>query len=234
MPQALRLITNKQGKPMYWTDTSTGKRWAGRQRARDGNWYIYGSDGTKTLIGKNKYNLNGLKTTNNRPYSAYNLSQIAQSLEGVPIKQRATIVGNIAEESGGNPMAKSQNGTYQGLLQWGADRYKIQSNNPYVELQNQLNYLKQTKNNTTDRKSWTDGGKGSGYKTGQQAYNTFTNNKSTLPQVHRAFSYGYVRPLGKEDSYQNRLKVVNQVYPRIINAKDSVDLGLLPKRAIGL
>lgn len=104
------------GKPLYWVDKATGKRWAGRAKHK-GKWYIYGSDGTKTLIGDNKYNFKDITTTDNRPYNPKNLNTITQRLENYPIKQRATIVGNIIEESGGNPLAKSKNGTYQGLLQ---------------------------------------------------------------------------------------------------------------------
>ncbi len=54
-------------------------------------------------------------------------------------------------------MAKSKNGTYQGLLQWGKDRYTIKSNNQEKELKHQLSYLKRTLNNTTDKVSWTHG-----------------------------------------------------------------------------
>lgn len=216
------------GKPLYWVDKATGKRWAGRAKHK-GKWYIYGSDGTKTLIGDNKYNFKDITTTDNRPYNPKNLNTITQRLENYPIKQRATIIGNIIEESGGNPLAKSKNETYQGLLQWGKDRYVIQSDNEQKELNNQINYLQQSINNTTDKKSWTDGGTGSGYMSLREAYDDFTNENLPLSKVHRAFSFGYVRPLGKEDSYRNRLKVVQQVYPRIILAKDSIESGLLPE-----
>lgn len=216
------------GKPLYWINKSTGKRWVGRAKHK-GNWYIYGSDGTKTLIGDNKYNFDDIITTNRRPYNPKNLNIITQRFEKYPIKQRATVVGNIIEESGGNPLAKSENGTYQGLIQWGNDRYVIQSNNEQKELNNQINYLQQSINNTTDRKSWTDGGTGSGYMSLREAHDDFTNENLPLSKVHRAFSFGYVRPLGKENSYRNRLKVVQQVYPRIILASDSIESGLLPE-----
>lgn len=216
------------GKPICWIDKATGKRWAGRAKHKN-KWYLYGSDGTKTLIGDNKYNFKGITTTDNRPYNSKNLNTITQRLENYPIKQRATIIGNIIEESGGNPLAKSENKTYQGLLQWGKDRYIIQSNDTQEELNNQINYLQQSINNITDKKSWTNGGAGSGYISLKDAYKDFTNNNLPLSKVHRAFSFGYVRPLGKENSYKNRLTVVQQVYPRIILAKDSIESGLLPE-----
>lgn len=89
--------------------------------------------------------------------------------------------------------------------------------------------MQQSLDNTTDRKSWTDGGTGSGYMSLKDTYKDFTSKNLPLSKVHRAFSFGYVRPLGKEDSYRNRLKVVQQVYPRIILAKDSIESGLLPE-----
>lgn len=216
------------GKPLYWIDKATGKRWAGRAKYK-GKWYIYGSDGTKTLVGDNKYNFEDITTTGNRPYNSKNLNIITQQFEDYPAKQRATIVGNIIEESGGNPLAKSNGNTYQGLLQWGKDRYIIQNSNERNELNNQINYLRQSINNITDRKSWTDGGTGSGYVSLKDAYKDFTNENLPLSKIHRAFSFGYVRPLGKENSYRNRLKVVQQVYPRIILARDSIESGLLPE-----
>ena len=73
---------------------------------------------------------NNIQTTSKRQYDADNIAKINAALWYLPAKQRAGIIGSIIEESGGNPLAKSKNGTYQGLLQWGADRYKIQSNDP--------------------------------------------------------------------------------------------------------
>lgn len=201
---------------------------AGRRKEKDGNWHLYGSDGTRTLIGKNKYNLSGIKTTSDRPYNPVNLSAITQSLENFPVKQRASIVGDIAEESGGNPLSKSKNGTYQGLLQWGADRYRITSNDSKKELNTQMNYLKSSVQDITDTNSWTHGGVGSGYNSKQDSFGTFNNPNSSLRQVHHAFDWGYVRPKDKQESTDNRFKVVQQVYPKIINATDSIQLGLLP------
>ena len=161
---------------------------------------------------------NNIQTTSKRQYDADNIAKINAALWYLPAKQRAGIIGSIIEESGGNPLAKSKNGTYQGLLQWGADRYKIQSNDPNIELINQINYLKKSLNNTSDHKSWTDGGKGSGYKSYKDTYNVFNSSVSNLGDNFRALSYGYVRPQGKEKSFDNRFKVVKQVYDRIKDA----------------
>lgn len=161
---------------------------------------------------------NNIQTTRKREYDVDNIAKINAALWYLPAKQRAGIIGSIIEESGGNPLAKNKNGAYQGLLQWGADRYRIQSNDPKVELANQIEYLKRSLNNLSDHRSWTDGGKGSGYKSYKDTFNAFTNPVSNLGDSFRAFSYGYVRPQGKEESFDNRFKVVQQVYDRIKDA----------------
>lgn len=160
-------------------------------------------------------NFSSIQTTRGREYRPANIAKIDSALAYLPIQQRASIIGSIIEESGGDPLAKNETGAYQGLLQWGADRYQIQSDDPNVELNNQIQYIKETLNDTTDHKSWTDGGKGSGYKSFRDTYGGFTNPASDLDDVFRAFSFGYVRPQGKQDSFENRLKVVKQVYDRM-------------------
>ena len=134
----------------------------------------------------------------------------------MPLDQRAAILGSIIEESGGNPYAKNTSGAYQGLLQWGADRYRPLSRDPETELNNQVQYIKESINNSTDGKSWTHGGKGSGYNSKDETYNTFHDEEAPFDKKFRAFSYGYVRPQGKEDSYQNRLKVGKKVLNKLV------------------
>lgn len=58
-----------------------------------------------------------VKTTNNRPYDIEAIEYINNKLQHLPDDLRAVIIGNIIEESGGNPFAKSDTGKYQGLLQ---------------------------------------------------------------------------------------------------------------------
>lgn len=159
-------------------------------------------------------NFEGITLTRGRKYNPVTISALNDNLSYLPLKQRAVVLASILEESQGNAGAMSENGTYQGLLQWGADRYKIKGKGN-AELSNQLQYLKNTINNPSDLVSWTDGGKGSGYKSYKDAYNDFHNPASPLEAVLRGFNYGYVRPLGKEDSYNNRLKVAQQVYDRL-------------------
>lgn len=162
-------------------------------------------------------NFEGITLTRGRKYDPTILAALNDSLTYLPITQRAAVLASILEESQGNASAVSANGTYQGLLQWGANRYKIKGSGD-KELSNQLQYLKNTINNPSDHISWTDGGKGSGYKSYKDAYNDFHNSNSSLEKVLRGFSFGYVRPKGKEDSFQNRLKVAEQVYERLLQA----------------
>lgn len=158
----------------------------------------------------------GIKTTGNRKYEEGFIAQINDSLQDIPIKQRAAILGSIIEESGGDPLARSASNTYQGLLQWGHDRYNIlPMATTESELPRQIEYIRNTIHNTTDGKSWTHGGEGSGYSKGTEAHDNFNHSISPLDPSFRAFSYGYVRPKGKESSYKNRLKVAQQVYDRL-------------------
>ena len=161
-------------------------------------------------------NLRGISLTRGRTYDENMAARVNDSLQYLPIKQRAAVLATMMEESGVDPLAKSANGTYQGLVQWGADRYRISSDDKEKELTKQLQNLKSTLYNTTDHVSWTHGGEGSGYNSFREAYGDFHNNDLPLPKIYRALSYGYVRPQGKEDSYNNRLKVANQVLDRMI------------------
>lgn len=161
-------------------------------------------------------NFKDIPTTNGRGYDVNNIIKINNGLKGLPLEQRAAIIGSIIEESGGNPFAVDKSGTYKGLLQWGADRYVPKSKNPDEELNNQIQYILSTVNDTKGGINWTHGGKGSGYKSLDDAYKAFSSKKVPFKDKFRAFSYGYVRPAGKEDSYSNRLKVAQEVLNRLV------------------
>lgn len=154
----------------------------------------------------------GIVTTNNRPYNKDYVSYINETLrqKGLNKEQRASILANIIEESGGDPYAKNQNGFY-GLLQWANNRYApTKEQDPYKELDNQINYIISTKDNSTDRKSWTHGGTGSGFRSLLDAISAFKG--SNLAKVMKGYTLGYVRPSGGLDAYRNRLKVAQQLY----------------------
>ena len=181
------------------------------------NWKPLSQSSTNVPIPyrpKDEIDLSGITTTRNRAYDSEAIEYINKRLQNLSDIQRSIILGTIIEESGGNPFSKSENGTYQGLLQWSADRYRMPSDitDKYKAIDHQLDYLNNTLNNLTDKISWTHGGSGSNYQTAKDAYDDFNSND--LWKSHRAFSYGYVRPLGKEESAKNRYKVVKQVYDR--------------------
>lgn len=161
-------------------------------------------------------NFKDIPTTNGRGYNVNNLIKINNGLKGLPLEQRAAIIGSIIEESGGDPFAVDKSGAYKGLLQWGAYRYVPKSKNPDEELNNQIQYILSTVNNTKGGINWTHGGKGSGYNTLDDAYKAFSSKKVPFKDKFKAFSYGYVRPAGKEDSYNNRLKVAQEVLNRLV------------------
>lgn len=166
-------------------------------------------------------NFKDIKTTRGRGYDVDKVSVLNDSLQSLPIKKRASVLASIIEESGGDPLAKSKGGTYQGLLQWGKDRYSVASDNADEELKRQLQYMRNTFTNTSDQKSWTNGGTGSGYGSWRSAYKQFNDQSLPLDSVFRGFNYGYVRPAGGEDSYNNRLKVASQIYDRLVEYEDN-------------
>lgn len=154
----------------------------------------------------------GIKTTNNRPYNTDYISYIDAALQngGMNDYQRAAVLANIIEESGGNPFAEGPGGFY-GLLQWSGERYpKTKETDVYKEIDNQVKNILATAGNSTDKMSWTHGGKGSGYNSFKDAMNAYNSDK--LEDVMRGYTLGYVRPAGGIDSYNNRLKVAQQIY----------------------
>ena len=176
--------------------------------ADDGSKY---KDGGKKANPRKEIDWSDIVTTNNRPYNKDYINYINKSLinSGYNNNQRASILANIIEESGGNPFAEGPGG-YYGLLQWGSERYsKGKETDAYKEIDNQLKYLNDTIGNTKDKKSWTHGGKGSGYNSFSDAMNAY--NSDDLNKVMHGFTWGYVRPAGKQNSYLNRQKVADQL-----------------------
>ncbi len=163
-------------------------------------------------------NFTGIKTTNNRYYNPENIYYINQKLKDIPILQRAIILANIIEESGGDPLSVDKSGIYRGLLQWDSSRYIPKSKDSQIELDNQIQYILDTYQNTTDRKSWNKNG--DAYESAQDAFEHFNGTKINYTQpiqysAFRAFTRGYVRPSGKDFSVENRYKVFQQLYDKM-------------------
>lgn len=166
-----------------------------------------------------KYNdFSNIKTTGNRPYNEEYINYIDDGLKKREFNdyQRQAILANIIEESGGDPYNDSKTG-FKGLLQWSKDRYWPESENtPYSELEKQLDYIEETARSKDTQSSWNKGFSGSGYSKAIQARNKFNNATNLIDAMH-SFTWGYVRPAGKEKSYNNRLKVAKQVKNNMFN-----------------
>lgn len=202
--QAYALARQNNDKNFWWTDDK-------------GNRNIYNTEFNLVFPQKKQSketDFSKIITTRNRPYNADTISYINNKLSSLPAVQRAAILANIIEESGGDPFIVGP-GNFYGLLQWSQDRYKRKSDNRQEELDNQIQYILDTLNNTEDRMSWTHGGRGSGYNKAIDAHKIFSDRLSTLDKVTHAYTLGYVRPKGGVQSYQNRLKVAQQIYDRI-------------------
>lgn len=180
---------------------------------------VEGNDNSNDAI-----NFDNLKLTNNRSYSPQYLSDIYNGLiqRGINQNQAITIVGTIAEESGGDVFAKSKDNKFTGLLQWEDRRYKIQyPEDRDKELNSQLDYIADTLTNAQQRKDngfnddWTDGGKGSGYNSWKDAYNDF-NDYTNVYNMTRGLNTGYVRPTGgikgNTGSITNRMNAARQIF----------------------
>lgn len=174
---------------------------------------------------KNKtINFDNLKLTSGRAYNPKYLSEIYDGLtkRGISQNQAITIVGTIAEESGGDVFAKSDDKKYTGLLQWEDKRYKVKyPEDRNKELNAQLDYIADTLKNAKQRKDngfyddWTDGGEGSGYNSWEDAYKDF-NDSTNVYNMTRGLNTGYVRPTGgikgNTGSIKNRMNAAKQIF----------------------
>lgn len=156
------------------------------------------------------YNLNNLNTAY-KYFKKMNLNDY----------QIASLLANGIAESGFNPKARNPKTSAKGIFQWLDGRYKYSSdklNNDEL-LKEQLNYVKDTLNNTTDRMSWNHGGSGSGYNKAVDAYKAFSNADNLQDAVH-SFTYGYNRPDNVALREKQRLALAQEIYNRF-NTEDS-------------
>ena len=165
------------------------------------------------------YDFGSLKTTRNRAFDNKNINYIYRKLRdrGFDNLRIAAILGTIVEESGGNPYAVSPDGKFSGLMQWEGSRYSINpfmATDPRRELDRQIDYIVSSLDNTTDQKSWTHGGAGSGYGKAIEAHDEFRKSDD-LQRIVYALNRGYVRPAGKNDSVNNRHNVASQILETI-------------------
>ena len=161
----------------------------------------------RNLNTKFGYNLNNLNT-------AYTYFKNM----GLNNYQIASLLANGIAESGFNPRAKNPKTSAKGIFQWLDGRYKYSSNNLTDDqlLMEQLDYIKDTLNNTTDKISWHHGGSGSGYRRAVDAYNAFSNANNLKDAVH-SFTYGYNRPDNVALRDRQRFDLAQEIYSRFNN-----------------
>lgn len=144
--------------------------------------------------------------------------------------QIASLLANGIAESGFNPKAKNPKTSAKGIFQWLDGRYKYSSdelNNDEL-LKEQLNYVKDTLNNTTDRMSWNHGGSGSGYNKAVDAYKAFSNADNLQDAVH-SFTYGYNRPDNVALREKQRLALAQEIYNRFNTENSENQFTIVPE-----
>lgn len=155
---------------------------------------------------KSKYNYSNYKKIRNRAYNEDYINYIEKGLKSREFndKQIQVILGTILEESGGDPYAVGPGG-FAGLIQWAPNRYIIKDKkDAYKELDNQLDYLKESLDSKDTKLSWNHGGKGSGFNTALDARKGWLDENSSIEDLNRAFNYGYVRPYGNKNDFDNK------------------------------
>ena len=174
--------------------------------------------------GEDIISFDNLKLTNGRSYVPQYLTDIYNGLikRGFTKNQAIVLAGTMAEESGGDVFAKSDDKKYTGLLQWEDARYKVQyPEDREKETNSQLDYIANTIINAKKRKNegyyddWTDGGENSGYNSWTDAYNDF-NDSTNVYNMTRGLNTGYVRPKGgikgNTGSIINRMNAAKQIF----------------------
>ena len=139
--------------------------------------------------------------------------------------QIASLLANGIAESGFDPKAHNPKTSAKGLYQWLDGRYKYSSDKmSNTELLNeQLQYINDTLNNTEDQMSWHHGGDGSGYNKAIEAHDRFYNAKNLYDAVH-SFTYGYNRPDSVALRVKQRYDLAQKILERL-QAKQHKDGG---------
>lgn len=158
------------------------------------------------------------KEGRDQAYAPDTLSYINQRLieASVPEDQRAAILGNIFIETGGRPSLASSTGpkpTYYGLLQMSKERLPNRASG-MKGLDYQIDQIIKTIGSAS-APSWGDGGTGTNFNSGKQAYDVFWGKKDSLREhlipksynilqtdlnkINQAFVDGYQRPLNRKN-----------------------------------
>lgn len=163
-----------------------------------------------------KYDYADVRKVNNRELNDDNIDYLINVFrsKGMDDMHIAVLVANIIDESGGDPLKESPDSLSVGLLQWKDERYdfnEFDDDDPDGEMTRQIDLILNTLDNLTDRKSWTHGGKGTGYNSLVDAHNDWVNGK-TIEQINKGLSMGYVRPKDVFDNFKRRTKTAEALY----------------------
>lgn len=125
------------------------------------------------------------------------LEYIDQQLKnaGYGYIQRLAILGNVQQESLGNPLAISSNGAWHGLIQWNKDRYRLQNRDAQDELQRQTSLLlKELEKTGWSGATWRD----------QLNYAQTFKDSTDLKEATDIFTRRFVRPANIESEIDKR------------------------------
>lgn len=108
---------------------------------------------------------------------------------------RLAILGNIQQESLGNPLAISSNGAWHGIIQWNKDRYRLQNRNAQDELKRQTALLlKELEKTGWSGATWRD----------QLKYAQAFKDSTDLRQAVDLLTRRFVRPANTEIEINKR------------------------------
>ena len=131
------------------------------------------------------------------PNRVQELEYIDKQLEnaGYGYIPRLAILGNVQQESSGNPLAISSNGAWHGIIQWNKDRYRLQNKNAQDELQRQTALLlKELEKTGWSGATWRD----------QLNYAQSFRDSTDLKQAVDIFTRRFVRPANIESEINKR------------------------------
>ena len=151
---------------------------------------------------------------------------------GVGGNQLSSLLSTIVEESGGNPLSVDDSGKFRGLIQFSKERYPEKDFDRDKKagwkkaVDNQLDVIVDHLNEYGGDYGFLDGGKGSGYMTGEEAKDAFWGRDSDIENVTRALTYGFVRPGDRSGTTENRTRVarlINEIIQPPVEAPDILE-----------
>lgn len=151
---------------------------------------------------------------------------------GIGGNQLSSLLSTIVEESGGNPLSVDGSGKFRGLIQFSKERYPEKDFDSDKKagwkkaVDNQLDTIVDHLNEYGGDYGFLDGGKGSGYMTGEEAKDAFWGRDSDIENVTRALTYGFVRPGDRSGTTENRTRVarlINEIIQPPVEAPDILE-----------